>query len=83
MEKRYVQDLITSGDLEKLLPRELDPEATHVFLCGNPAMIGLPDWKQPQPAFPERLGVAQLLNDRGYRLDRRGDVGNVHYEEYW
>ncbi len=83
VEKRYVQDLITSGDLEKLLPRELDPEATHVFLCGNPAMIGLPDWKQPQPAFPERLGVAQLLNDRGYRLDRRGDVGNVHYEEYW
>src|SRR5207248_8828802 len=39
--KVYVQDLITSGELEKQLGRAPDPQTTHVFLCGNPKMIGV------------------------------------------
>ena len=41
--KVYVQDLITSGQLEERLGQALDPARTHVYLCGNPAMIGLPE----------------------------------------
>lgn len=81
--RRYLQDLITDGDLADALPRGLDPDHTHVFLCGNPAMIGLPDWEDDEPVFPEVVGVSQLLHERGFVLDRRGTSGNVHFEEYW
>ena len=39
--KVYIQDLIQSGELEERLGQKLDPDKTHVFLCGNPKMIGL------------------------------------------
>jgi ferredoxin--NADP+ reductase len=81
--KRYIQDLIRSGELADLLPHHLDPQRTQVYLCGNPAMIGLPVWESDHPVFPEPQGVCQLLFDRGFTLDRRGVIGNVHYEEYW
>jgi ferredoxin--NADP+ reductase len=81
--KRYMQDLFESGTLEEHLGSALDPSAVHVFLCGNPAMIGLPSWHGDQPTFPEPVGVSQLLHERGFTLDRRGVDGNVHYEEYW
>lgn len=81
--KRYVQDLIESGELAAELPHGLDPTHTHVFLCGNPAMIGRPEWIDGQPKFPEIVGVCELLYKRDFTLDRRGVVGNVHYEEYW
>ncbi|HEX6220294.1 MAG TPA: ferredoxin--NADP reductase, partial [Acidimicrobiia bacterium] len=38
--KVYIQDFIESGRLEEELGAELDPSNTHVFLCGNPQMIG-------------------------------------------
>src|SRR5262249_59312004 len=38
--KVYIQDLITSGQLEERLGKSLDPAAAHVFLCGNPNQIG-------------------------------------------
>ena len=41
--KVYIQDLMTSGGLEEVLGQRLDPEHTHVFLCGNPKMIGVPE----------------------------------------
>jgi ferredoxin--NADP+ reductase len=81
--KRYIQDLIRGGELDDLLDHGLDPARTHVFLCGNPAMIGLPEWKGNTPIFPEPEGAVQLLHDKGFRPDRRRDIGNVHYEEYW
>ncbi|HIE21090.1 MAG TPA: ferredoxin--NADP reductase, partial [Acidimicrobiia bacterium] len=82
--KVYIQDLILSGDLEKVLGASLDPANTQVFLCGNPAMIGLPRWDDDGvPHFPERLGVCQILHERGFTIDHRRVRGNVHYEEYW
>ncbi len=81
--KVYVQDLITSGGLEEALGNKLDPENTHVYLCGNPAMIGLPKWDGDAPEYPEVEGVAEILAGRGFTLDRRGVAGNVHFEEYW
>ena len=84
VEKRYIQDLITDGDLEKVLGGELDPASTHVFLCGNPSMIGLPTYTDDDtPEYPETTGVVELLSERGFTLDRRKQPGNIHYEEFW
>lgn len=82
--KVYIQDLIVSGRLEEMLGSQLDPMITHVFLCGNPAMIGLPTWQDDgSMRFPQRTGVCQLLAERGFTIDHRRERGNVHYEEYW
>ncbi len=85
--KKYIQDLITSGELEQRMGQPLDPARTHVFLCGNPKMIGVP---QRDPAtgifrYPQPTGVIEVLERRGFVSDfaplkRRG---NIHYEEYW
>jgi ferredoxin--NADP+ reductase len=82
--KVYIQDLILSGELEKLLGAPLDPKTAHVFLCGNPSMIGLPRWDDDGTmTFPETLGVCQILSERGFTIDHHKTRGNVHYEEYW
>lgn len=83
VEKRYIQDLVSSGELASMLSNKLDSGRTHVFLCGNPRMIGLPEWNDDQPTFPAEVGVTGLLDEQGFLLDRRGHPGNVHYEEYW
>lgn len=46
----------------------LDPETTHVFLCGNPQMI---------------VDCEALLLERGFTLHTRKQPGNLHYERYW
>ncbi|MEM9564820.1 MAG: ferredoxin--NADP reductase [Actinomycetota bacterium] len=86
--KRYLQDLITDGDLADAVGGQFEPSRTHVFLCGNPAMIGLPEAVEGPDGtkterFPVTTGVVELLSDRGFTLDRRGEPGNIHYEEYW
>ena len=83
VQKRYLQDLITDGDLAEAAGGTLDPENTHVFLCGNPAMIGLPELVDGAEQFPSQTGVVELLTQRGFKLDKRNDPGNIHYEEYW
>ena len=81
--KVYIQDLVTSSQIEKELGAPMDPDHTHVFLCGNPAMIGLPKWTDDGMVFPETLGVCQQLHEKGFTIDHRKERGNVHYEEYW
>jgi ferredoxin--NADP+ reductase len=85
--KVYIQDLICSGDLEKRLGRPLDPARSHVYLCGNPKMIGVPtvDRKTSERVFPRPLGVVEILEQRGFRVDQPAAKikGNVHFEEYW
>lgn len=81
--KRYVQDVIRQDLLAAEFGVDLDPSSTHVFLCGNPAMIGIPAWDGDVPVFGEPVGACQLLYERGFDLDRHGHVGNVHTEKYW
>ena len=82
--KRYLQDLIRDGDIEKALGGTMDPANTHAFLCGNPAMIGLPEEDDNGNAsYPETTGVIELLAERGFTINRRNDPGNIHFEEYW
>ncbi len=47
---------------------DLDPEQTHVFLCGNPAMIE---------------ETERLLHTRGFVTHTPESAGNIHYERYW
>jgi ferredoxin/flavodoxin---NADP+ reductase len=85
--KVYIQDLITSGQMEQRLGRPLDPARTHVFLCGNPAMIGVPsrDPATGEWVYPKPLGIIEILEGRGFQVDRPQAKmkGNIHFEEYW
>lgn len=85
--KVYIQDLITSGQLEERLGEQLDPARTHVFLCGNPNMIGVPVKNKETGAreYPHPVGVIEVLERRGFRADNAAAKvkGNIHFEEYW
>lgn len=85
--KVYIQDLITSGQLEQRLGRPLDPEHAHVYLCGNPKMIGVPtvDRATGQNHYPEPTGVIEILEKRRFRIDQHSVKlkGTIHFEEYW
>jgi ferredoxin--NADP+ reductase len=85
--KVYIQDLITSGQLEQRLGRPLDPQRAHVFLCGNPKMIGVPvkDRETGARTYPQPPGVIELLERRGFQVDQPAAKvkGNLHFEEYW
>ncbi|MBI3412318.1 MAG: ferredoxin--NADP reductase [Planctomycetes bacterium] len=86
-QKVYIQDLITSGQLEERLGLALDPGRTHVFLCGNPKMIGVAsvDRATGQTTYPQPPGVVEILEKRGFRCDQPAAKmkGNIHFEEYW
>jgi ferredoxin--NADP+ reductase len=85
--KVYIQDLITSGQLEERLGVPLDPARTHVYLCGNPKMIGVPskDKDTGQRVYPQPPGVVEILEQRGFLADQPQIKvkGNIHFEEYW
>ncbi len=85
--KVYIQDLITSGQLEERLGQPLDPARAHVFLCGNPSMIGVPykDADTGERLYPKPLGVIEALEGRGFQADQpQAKIkGTIHFEEYW
>ena len=85
--KVYIQDLITSGQLETTLGVKLDPANTHVFLCGNPKMIGVPEKNKEtgERTYPQPLGVIEILERQGFTVDNNAAKikGNIHFEEYW
>jgi ferredoxin--NADP+ reductase len=86
--KVYLQDLVTCGRIAECLGRPLDPATTHVYLCGNPAMIGPPtaDHETGARRYPRPTGVVELLETRfGFTADDPAAKvrGNVHFEKYW
>ncbi len=82
--KVYAQDYIESGQLEDKIGRKMSPEDTHIFLCGNPAMLGVPKFREGEKIWPEgKKGVIQMMEDRGFTMDYGKIKGNVHYEKYW
>jgi ferredoxin--NADP+ reductase len=82
--KLYIQDLIRSGQLETRLGQVIDPATTHVYLCGNPKMIGVPERGPDRNLhYPQPTGVVELLESRGFRCDRAREPGNIHFEKYW
>lgn len=96
--KQYVQDLFTSGKLAEHAGDPLSPKNTHVFLCGNPSMIG---YTPPGADPPSTPGMLQVLKQAGFAevddrkkvddhkgkdeqnsIDRDGP-GTIRFEKYW
>lgn len=75
--KQYIQDYFSTGEFESDLGISLGVEATKFYLCGNPAMIGAPSKTEPSS------GMVSLLERRGFKIDKPGSPGNVHFEKYW
>ena len=82
--KRRVQDILCHPERALLLGFEPHPDRTHVFLCGNPAMVAPPEWHDDEPHFATTGGAIELLHHQGFTLDRSGHPpGNVHFEAFW
>jgi ferredoxin--NADP+ reductase len=64
----HVQELWRQGHLERAWGGIPSAANTHIFLCGNPAMIA---------------EMLQLAEEAGFKRHLRRDPGNVHIEEYW
>ncbi|MFT5325021.1 MAG: ferredoxin--NADP+ reductase [Planctomycetaceae bacterium] len=82
--KRYLQEMLTSGELEREVGFDIEPTGIHVFLCGNPAMLGVPkDDESGVPRYPEPTGMVELLTKRGFTIETPHSAGNLHFEKYW
>ena len=64
----HVQDLWKSGALERAWGFKPTPRNTHVFLCGNPAMIE---------------EMSRLLQGEDFRVHEPRAPGQIHVERYW
>lgn len=64
----YVQDVWNRGCIEDAWGFRPGPEGTHVFLCGNPAMIE---------------SMEEILRKDGFREQTRKTPGQYHVERYW
>jgi ferredoxin--NADP+ reductase len=79
--KLHIQDLVNSADFQERTQIALSPQNTHVFLCGNPDMIGAPH--DLAPRYPVAGGMVELLERHGFTIDSPHQVGNIHFETYW
>ena len=79
--KQYLQQLFTSGQLAEAAGDPLDAKNTHVFLCGNPSMIG---YVPPGADPPSQPGMLPLLREAGFsdESDCNG-AGCIRFEKYW
>jgi ferredoxin--NADP+ reductase len=76
---RYIQDVVRSATFERMAGFCLAPETTHVFLCGNPAMIGL----TAHSAEPSTTGMIAVLEQLGFNVHSDAHPGNIHFERYF
>jgi ferredoxin/flavodoxin---NADP+ reductase len=79
----HLQDLLKDGLIENMAGFSLDPARVHVYLCGNPGMIGPPRYLAGKRQYPDAVGMVELLEERGQNADLRRPPVNVHYERYW
>lgn len=63
-----VQSIFDGAVFQGLTGEPLTPSGSHVFLCGNPAMI---------------VDVRELLESRGFKTQTKSEPGNLHFERYW
>lgn len=74
-----LQAMLASGNLERHAGWALDPERSHVFLCGNAGMLGRPQHEGSRKIYPASVGMIELLEERGFRSDPHPD-SHVHFE---
>jgi len=79
-----IQPYIENGLLEKEFDLTIDRKNTKVFLCGNPAMIGIPKFEGEYPTFEQKGGVVELLVNKYHMKIHHGhSPGEIYYEKYW
>ncbi|MGB1817647.1 MAG: ferredoxin--NADP reductase, partial [Rubripirellula sp.] len=79
--KQYLQQLFTSGQLAEAAGDPLSAKNTHVFLCGNPAMIG---YVPPGADPPSTPGMLPLLRAAGFSDEGESKgPGTIRFEKYW
>ncbi|WP_339746100.1 ferredoxin--NADP reductase [uncultured Rubinisphaera sp.] len=82
--KQYLQDIIRPENFVREFGWHADPQKTHVFLCGNPDMIGIPrKGEDGELEYPPNPGMVELLVSQGFTLDQPKNPGNIHFEKYW
>lgn len=81
--KFRLQDFVRSGQISDALGVPFEPRTCHVFLCGNPAMVGIPKEEHGQRIYPQPTGMIEILERLGFQADRPGHAGNIHFEKYW
>ena len=64
----HVQDVWTSGAIERAWGCRPVPENTHVFICGNPKMAE---------------STIAMLAQEGFKENTRKEPGHIHVEKYW
>ena len=80
----YLQDLVCCEEFRSLIEGHFDPQRTHAFVCGNPAMIGLPKRNSDGTLnFPKPQGMIETLIQLGLSLDEPHRPGTIHFEKYW
>jgi len=80
---RHIQDLLRDGTLTRATRVRLETGAVHVFLCGNPAMVGRPRRKGSRWLYPAGPGLVELLvKAHGLRLPGPGGPADIHFERY-
>ncbi len=63
-----VQNIFENGDIERDWGFKITPDNTHVYLCGNPAMIRY---------------IIELLAADGFKEHTKTTPGQIHAEKYW
>lgn len=63
-----IPQALVDGSLERSLDLPLDPDYSHIMLCGNPDMV---------------KDSVEVLKERGFRKNRRRTPGHITVENYW
>lgn len=63
-----VQHILDDSVFREVAGEPLTTTGSHVFLCGNPAMI---------------IDVQKNLELRGFKTQTKSESGNLHFERYW
>jgi ferredoxin--NADP+ reductase len=79
----HLQDLVTTGELERQSGVALDPANPQFFLCGNAEMIRAQHATATSATAIKAGSMLDVLIGRGFQLGRAGQPGNVHFERYW
>ena len=61
----------------------LNPKSSHVFLSGDPAMIGAPKKKGRWEYEHSISGIIPILTSNDFEVSTRFKPGNIEYECYW
>ena len=79
-----IQQFIQDGRIESEFDMKIKPDSTRVFLCGNPAMIGIPKFKDGAVTYASEGGVVEMLvNEYGLSVHHGHTPGEIYFEKYW